>query len=72
MGTRLSRYYAADELETVLEKTLLWYRKNGYAKERLGAAIDRIGMEQFEKDIAGDDLIKDKEVILSQEIMPRG
>ncbi|MBR6766964.1 MAG: 4Fe-4S binding protein [Clostridia bacterium] len=71
IGTRLSRYYGADELEMVLEKTLLWYRKNGYAKERLGAAIDRIGIKQFEKDIASDDLIKDKEAILAQEIMTR-
>jgi len=70
-GTRLSRYYAADELEAVLEKTLLWYRKNGYAKERLGAAIDRIGVERFEKDIAGDSLILEKEAILAADIMTR-
>jgi len=71
MGTRLSRYYSADELEAVLEKTLLWYRKNGYAKERLGAAIDRLGVESFEKDIEGDGLILEKEAILAAEIMTR-
>ena len=71
MGTRLSRYYARDELEKVLEKTLLWYRKNGYAKERLGAAIDRVGVEQFEKDIEGDALLNEKEAILAAGIKTR-
>ena len=71
MGTRLSRYYAGDELEKILEKTLLWYRKNGYAKERLGAAIDRVGVAQFEKDVEGDGLLEEKEAILAQEIRTR-
>ena len=71
MGTRLSRYYAGGELEKILEKTLLWYRKNGYAKERLGAAIDRVGVAQFEKDVEGDGLLEEKEAILAQEIRTR-
>lgn len=64
-GTRLNRYYKADELETLLEKTLLWFRDNAYQKERLGAAIDRLGVDQLEKDLAGDDLLKRKEAILA-------
>ena len=71
MGTRLSRYYREDELETVTEKVILWYRENGYAKERLGAAIDRVGVEAFEKAIEGDDLISRKEEILAMEIKTR-
>jgi len=71
MGTRLSRYYREDELETITEKVILWYRENGYAKERLGAAIDRVGVEAFEKAIEGDDLLNRKEEILAMEIKTR-
>lgn len=71
MGTRLSRYYSMDELESVLEKTLLWYRQNGYAKERLGAAIDRVGIENFEKAIADDHLLLARDEILSADILMR-
>ncbi|MBQ8536616.1 MAG: (4Fe-4S)-binding protein [Clostridia bacterium] len=64
-GTRLSRYYKQSELEPVLEKTLLWFRDNAYQKERLGAAIDRLGVEKLEADLAGDDLLARKEFILA-------
>ena len=71
MGTRLSRYYREEELETITEKVILWFRENAYAKERLGAAIDRVGVEAFEKAIEGDDLLSRKEAILSMEIRTR-
>ncbi len=71
MGTRLSRYYREDELETITEKVILWFRENAYAKERLGAAIDRVGVEAFEKAIEGDDLIRRKADILAMPIKTR-
>lgn len=71
MGTRLSRYYRQDELETITEKVLLWFRENAYQKERLGAAIDRVGVEAFEKALEGDDLLNRKEEILAMEIKIR-
>ena len=64
-GTRLSSYYKADELEALLEKTILWFRENAYQKERLGAAIDRLGVDKLEKDLAGSDLIDRKSEILA-------
>ena len=64
-GTRLSRYYTQAELEPLLEKTLLWFRDNAYQKERLGAAIDRLGVEKLEADLEGDDLLARKEFILA-------
>ena len=51
-----------------LEKTLLWYRSNGYQKERFGAVIDRVGFEVFLSDITDDNLIKHKEDILALDI----
>ncbi|MDD6041851.1 MAG: 4Fe-4S dicluster domain-containing protein [Clostridia bacterium] len=72
MGTRLNRYYHEDELETITEKVLLWFRENAYQKERLGAAIDRVGVEAFEKAIEGDDLLNRREQILAAPIKVRG
>ena len=71
MGTRLSRYYEEWELEDLLAKTILWFRENGYAKERLGAAIDRIGVEKLEEALAGDDLLRRKAEILAAPLKER-
>ena len=68
MGTRLSRYYREDELETITEKVILWFRENGYQKERLGAAIDRVGVEAFERALEGSDLLDRKAEILAAEL----
>ncbi len=56
MGTPLSRMVTADEVLPLLEKTLLWYRENGYQKERLGKTVDRLGVEALEAALWGDDL----------------
>jgi hypothetical protein len=47
---------------------MLWFRENGYAKERFGLAIDRVGFETFEAAILCDDLLARKEEILAAEI----
>ena len=72
MGTRLNRFYEREELETVLEKMLLWFKENAYIKERLGAAIDRVGVDAFEQAIASDDLLTRKEAILAAPVRERG
>ena len=71
MGTRLSRRYEREELEALIEKTILWFRENAYQKERLGAAIDRIGVEAFEAAIATNDLIDRKTEILAAPLKVR-
>ncbi|MBQ4089762.1 MAG: (4Fe-4S)-binding protein [Clostridia bacterium] len=71
MGTRLSRYYEREELDAMVEKTLLWFRENAYKKERLGAAIDRVGVDAFETAMASDDLLVRKAEILAAELKDR-
>lgn len=71
MGTRLSRYYREEELESIVEKTILWFKDNAYQKERLGACLDRVGVEAFEAAIAGDDLITRKDEILAAPVKVR-
>ena len=72
MGTRLSRYYEREELEEIVAKVILWYRENAFQKERLGAAIDRVGLEAFEKALEGDDLLKRKDEIIAADLKVRG
>ena len=50
---------------------MLWYKENGYAKERLGAAIDRLGMDALEAALSSNDLIERKEEILAKPILER-
>ena len=69
MGTRLQRVYRIDEVSDVIERVMLWYKENGYAKERLGAAIDRCGIDALERALAGDDLIQRKEEILAASLL---
>ena len=68
MGTLLKNVYSPEMIPEIIEKVMLWYKENGYAKERLGAAIDRIGIDNFESAIASDDLLNRKEEILKAEI----
>ena len=71
MGTLLSQTYSVDEIPAVIEKVMLWYKENGYVKERLGAAIDRLGMATLEAAIATDDLIARKREILAKPLLER-
>lgn len=71
MGTPLSRYVEEDEILPILEKSMLWFKENGYAKERFGLAIDRIGINKMEEALFGDDLLKRKQEILDCDISER-
>lgn len=65
MGTPLSRLVKREEIFPILEKTMLWFKENAYKKERLGAAIDRVGVKEMEAALFSDDLLNRKEEILS-------
>lgn len=71
IGTALSRLVQEEEIFPILEKTMLWFKENAYQKERLGAAIDRLGVDALEQALWSDDLLERKEAILSAEIKVR-
>jgi len=71
MGTLLSRVYSADEIPTVIEKVMLWYKENGYVKERLGATVDRLGADALEAALATNDLLDRKDEILGKALNER-
>ena len=71
MGTPLSRLVNEDEIMPILEKTMLWFKDNAYAKERLGIAVDRVGAEKMDREILSDELLKRKEEIFANDIKTR-
>ena len=71
MGTPLSRLVEEAEILPILEKTLLWFRENAFAKERLGMAVDRLGAENLEKALFSDEILTRKDAILAMEIKER-
>ena len=60
-----------EERTAIIEKIMLWYRENGYAKERLGATVDRLGIEALEAAIASDDLLIRRDSIVAAPIKDR-
>jgi len=70
-GTPLSLKAAPSEVAAIIEKIMLWYRENGYAKERLGATVDRLGIEALEAAIASDDLLIRRDSIVAAPIKDR-
>ena len=71
MGTLLSGTYSVDEIPAVIEKVILWYKENGYAKERLGAALDRVGTDALEAALATNNLLDRKAEILEKPLLER-
>ena len=71
MGTLLNGVYSVEEIPTVMEKVILWYKENGYVKERLGATVDRLGKEALEAALATNDLIDRKDEILAKDLLEK-
>ena len=67
MGTPLSRLVTEEEVLPIMEKTMLWFKENANPKERLGLAIDRIGVDKLEEALFSDDLLTRKDEILEAE-----
>ena len=54
-----------------LEKAMLWFRANAYQKERLGAAIDRIGEDALFAALESNDLLDRKDEILAAPLLQK-
>ncbi len=67
IGTSLSRLFTHDEVLSLLEKTLLLFKSEGIAGERLGVTLDRIGVKYAEELLLSGQLLEQKEEILCAE-----
>ena len=71
MGSACPCLVEQEEIFPLLEKTMLWFRENAYQKERLGAAIDRLGEEALFAALERDDLLARKDAILSAPLLQK-
>lgn len=71
MGTLLAGTFTEAEVPDMIEKVMLWFKENACAKERLGAAIDRLGTDTLEAALATNDLLDRKEKILAAPVRER-
>ena len=71
MGTKLASLYKVEEIPEIVEKIMLWYKENGYVKERLGATVDRVGISALEEAISTDDLLARKREIIKKALLER-
>ena len=71
MGSAFPRLVEKDEILPLLEKAMLWFRENAYQKERLGAAIDRIGEDALFAALESNDLLDRKDEILSAPLLQK-
>ncbi len=65
IGTPLSRMLSRDEIMPAIESTMLWFKLNAEPKERLGRAIDRIGIDDLEDAIFSGKLLERRDEILA-------
>ena len=70
-GTPLSFLVYPDKVEDTVLAILLWFRENGYRGERLGMAIDRVGIASLEAGILDGSLLARRDAILSAPINER-
>ncbi len=64
-GRRLSKSFKTeDEVLSVIEKGILFFRENGTAGERFADTISRIGFEKVEAELLSDEILTKKDKIL--------
>ena len=64
-GTPLGKLFTSEEeVLSVVEKTILFYRENGLPGERFADTIARLGFEHVEKEILSDAILQRKAAIL--------
>ena len=64
-GTPLGKLFTSEEeVLSIVEKTILYYRENGLPGERFADTIARIGFANVEKEILSDDILARKAEIL--------
>ena len=70
-GTPLSFTVTTDKVEDTVLSILLWFRDNAYRSERLGNAIDRVGIATLEAGILDGTLLARRDEILAAPIKER-
>ena len=72
LGTNISGVYSEDEVMKLIEKAILLYRELGKTGERFGRTIDRVGVDEFIRQLKSDDVLSRKEAILAVAAKSKG
>ena len=56
----------------LIEKAILLYREQGKTGERFGRTIDRVGVDEFIRQLISDDVLARKEAILAVAATSKG
>jgi dissimilatory sulfite reductase (desulfoviridin) alpha/beta subunit len=68
-GIPLQKIFTSkEEALSIIEKTILLFREQGYVGERFSDTIQRIGFSNVQEQLLSDDLLTRKETILNAEI----
>lgn len=72
-GKPLSKIFTSEEeVLSVLEKAILLFREQGNTGERFADTIQRLGFENVEKQLVGDEILSRKEQILGAQVHLKG
>ena len=68
-GRALSKIFTdKEEALAVIEKTILLFKEQGKAGERLAQTIDRLGFEYVEAQLLSDEILSRKDEILAADL----
>ena len=68
-GQALSKVFTdKDEAMAVIEKAILLFREQGKTGERFAKTIERLGFENVEQQLLGNELLERKQQILDAEL----
>lgn len=72
VGTMMDCFLTTpEEVYSVLEKTLLFFRENAYQGERFGQMMERVGVQETERAILSDDILACKSAILAAPLLQK-
>ena len=60
-------FTSEEEVMSVIEKTILFFREQGITGERLADTVERIGFENVQRELLSDDILKRKDDIINAE-----
>lgn len=65
IGSPLSRLFTCEEALDIVEKSLLLFKRDGIQGERFAVTIDRMGLSEVERLLLSNELLSQKDEILS-------
>lgn len=72
LGTNIGGVYSEDEVMKLIEKAILLYRELGKTGERFGRTIDRVGVDEFIRQLKSDEVLSRKDAILAMAAKAKG